>query len=105
VNSPLTSFSPFCDEFMLERSLTIGHEPHQLIRRRSPGKRALGIVERFPTQPECEVRMRASRWNLCVASDDPRLGPKSYIDSHTCVREFGSGFPRGHAHMGWEQGH
>jgi len=35
------------------------------------------IVESFPTRTECEVRMRESRWNVCVASDDPRLNGKS----------------------------
>ena len=35
------------------------------------------IVESFPTQTECEARLRESRWDLCVASEDPRLSPKS----------------------------
>ena len=35
------------------------------------------MVESFPTQAECEARMHESRWNICVASDDPRLLGKS----------------------------
>ena len=31
------------------------------------------IVKGFPTQKECEVYRRDNRWNLCIASDDPRL--------------------------------
>lgn len=33
------------------------------------------IVETFPTQKECEAR-RGNPWDLCVASDDPRLKGK-----------------------------
>jgi len=31
------------------------------------------IVKGFPTQKECEVYRRDNRWELCIASDDPRL--------------------------------
>jgi hypothetical protein len=31
------------------------------------------IVKGFPTQKECEVYRRDNRWDLCIASDDPRL--------------------------------
>jgi hypothetical protein len=47
------------------------------------------IVESFSTQTECEVHLRDSRWNLCVASDDPRLSRKSTSPSAirmTCWR-------------------
>ena len=31
------------------------------------------IVKGFPTQKECEAHRRDNRWDLCVASEDPRL--------------------------------
>lgn len=35
------------------------------------------IVERFSTRHECEVRLRDSRWDVCVPSNDPRLNDRS----------------------------
>jgi len=35
------------------------------------------IVESFSTKKECEARLRDSRWDVCVASDDPRLSDRS----------------------------
>lgn len=35
------------------------------------------IVESFSTKKECEAHLRDSRWNVCVASDDPRLNDRS----------------------------
>ena len=40
------------------------------------------IVERFPSKKECEARLRDSRWDLCVASDDPRLNDNSINRNH-----------------------
>ncbi len=34
------------------------------------------IVKGFSTQKECETRRRGDQWELCVASDDPRLKEK-----------------------------
>jgi hypothetical protein len=34
------------------------------------------IVKGFPMQKECEAHRRDSPWDVCVASDDPRLNEK-----------------------------
>jgi len=34
------------------------------------------IVKGFPARKECEARRRGNPWDLCVASDDPRLNEK-----------------------------
>jgi len=39
-------------------------------------------IQTFPTRKECESRLRGSRWNVCVASDDPRLGQGSLRRNH-----------------------
>jgi hypothetical protein len=32
------------------------------------------VVKSFPSQQECEAEPRGNHWQLCVASNDPRIG-------------------------------
>jgi len=36
------------------------------------------IVEQFSTRKQCESHLRDSRWDVCVATNDPRLGDRSF---------------------------